>query len=59
MEFKSLVVTLRDAPGGLAVGIDHVGSTSVPGLGSLQPTAGAERAGPLGLRADQGPPRKS
>ncbi|MGW0937945.1 GrpB family protein [Streptomyces sp. NPDC002666] len=31
-EFESLAGTLRDALGGLVVGIDHVGSTSVPGL---------------------------
>ncbi|TXS39402.1 hypothetical protein EAO72_25825 [Streptomyces sp. or43] len=32
VEFESLAGTLRAALGGLVIGIDHEGSTSVPGL---------------------------
>ncbi|MFJ4185306.1 GrpB family protein [Kitasatospora sp. NPDC089509] len=32
VEFELLAGELRDALGGLALGVDHVGSTSVPGL---------------------------
>ena len=33
-EFETIRLSLRESLGGLALRIDHIGSTSVPGLGA-------------------------